>query len=52
VTASSFSPRRTVAALALLAAGFALLAFALLMDARLTPPPYPDTTPPAGAHGN
>lgn len=41
-----FGGERWLGALALLATGFALLALALLFDARCTPNPYPATPAP------
>lgn len=45
-----FGPDRWIAALAFLVVGFVLLAIALLMDARLTPSPYPSE--PTEQHGH
>jgi hypothetical protein len=49
---SDFSPARWLAALLLLASGFLLLAFALLMDQRITPDPYGPTPTPMVSNGN
>jgi len=50
VDRSRFGPPRWIAALILLVFGFLLLAFALLMDARLKPSPYPNRI--VVEHGN
>jgi hypothetical protein len=49
---SDFSPARWLAALLLLAAGFLLLLFALLMDQRYTPDPYGPTPTPMVSNGH
>lgn len=49
---NNFSRNRVAFSLALLVLGFALLAFALLMDARLTPSPYTNEPSPVTIHGD
>lgn len=49
---SELSPARWLAALLLLASGFLLLLFALLMDQRITPDPYGSTRTPMVSNGN
>ena len=51
-TSEPFGPSRWIFALALLVAGFILLAFALLMDARLERAPQGRTTSSQVTNGN